>query len=175
MVGGIAGAFSLGLAVAQQTRPTSEDLRPHENPEAVREYAAEEDELRAAVLAAFAAAGLVLESGPEDGDGEILTAYLPFTKADFGTDVATPPPIVSRTYPFYQPQKLGTGKYRMRATVEAREGGGRLTLTAMLRAGGLNRLTYEHQELDRTSNGTIERQFHDRIAARLGPATPAGD
>ncbi|MGD8375781.1 MAG: hypothetical protein PVF68_06545 [Acidobacteriota bacterium] len=164
-------ALGPGRGWSQQTAPAA----PPPPETAVREYQATAEELRAALLAVLEAEEMVLESDPEAPDDALVTAYRAFDREDFGPDVATPPPAVSRTYPFFQPEKLGLGKFRLRSRIEPIENGQRLTLTAEILADAFNRMTYEHTELKRISNGMIEGYFHDRIEARLSQLSGAGD
>jgi hypothetical protein len=164
-------ALGSGSGWSQQTAPA-----PPAPPEtAVREYAVSAEELRAALLAVLAEEEMVLESEPEAPDGSLVTAYRAFDREDFGPDVATRPPTLSRTYPFFQPARLGLGKFRLRSRMEPIESGQRLTLAADILAEGFNRMTYEEVDLERSSNGVIEEYFHDRIEARLQKSSGAGD
>ena len=171
-------AGMLWIPAAAQEPPEAQAEEPKEaqaeDPQAANSYTADRETLRAAVFAVLEAAGLELNPETESEVGDIVTAYRAFTPEDFGRNVATPAPRESRTYPFFQPQDLATGKYRLRATIEPGEEHRYLTFRAEILARAFNRITYEHQDLSRTSNGVIERYFHNRITAYL--ATPdSGD
>lgn len=166
------------LATSAQTGWCQEEAAPAPPapPEtAVRDYTATAEELRAALLAVLEAEDMALEPDPDASESALVTAYRAFDREDFGPDVATRPPTLSRTYPFFQPARLGLGKFRLRSRMEPIENGQRLTLTAEILAEGFNRITYEEVDLERTSNGVIEAYFHDRIEARLQKSSASGD
>jgi hypothetical protein len=153
--------------------PATQPTAPEPAPAVTRTYAAVPEAIRAALLAVFESRGLALDAEAEAAERVLVTTWAPFTRDDFGPSVATPPPEISRVYPFLQPVRLSTGRYRIRATIEPGEGGEIVTLNAEIEAPAFNRITYEHQEVSRTSNGVIEGHVLDELDGRLhGPSPP---
>jgi len=148
--------------------PAEEPHAPAAEP--VRDLGASPAEVRTALLTL-----LQEEAFPLAKDGsetEIVTEFTPFAANRFGHNVAMPPPKVSPTFPYYQMNRMVTGKARLRVTIEAREKGSRVRIDASLLSPAVNRMTYESTEIPRQSNGAIEQYFLDRLEARLTPGKP---
>ena len=139
-------------------------------PEAAREFAAEPAAVRAAFLGLLEAEAFPLSG--EATETEITTEFTQFAAGRFGRSVAMPPPKVSPTFPFYQTNKMQTGKARLHASIETNGTGSRVRVEASLLSPAVNRLTYESAEIPRESNGTIEKYFLDRLEERLAAGTP---
>lgn len=139
-----------------------------------RDFDADAEAVRIATVSALADAQLTLDAEAErEATGELVTGYREFREPDFGPDVAIETPPVSRMFPFFVKRKMNQGEYRVRARIEPREeGGSRLELRVEFLVPAVNRITYEHTKIERTSNGVIEAHFHDRVHRALS-APPA--
>jgi len=138
--------------------------------EVARVFVAEPAAVRAAYLDLLRAEAFPLTPGASET--EIVTEFTEFAAGRFGRSVATPPPKVSPTFPFYQTNKMQTGKARLRASIEANGTGSRVRVEALLLSAAINRLTYEPAEIPRQSNGTIEKYFLDKLEERLSAGQP---
>jgi len=157
--------------VSSARSPSPAESAPQTAPaEVTREFAADPAAVRAALLGLLQAETFALAQ--EASGTEIVTDFTEFAANRFGRDVATPPPKVSPTFPFYQKNKMSTGKARLRATIEANGTGSRVRVEALLMSPAFNRLTYEPAEIPRQSNGTIEKYFLDKLEERLSAGLP---
>ena len=138
--------------------------------EAAREFAAPPAAVRTALLGLLQAEAFPLTA--EATETEITTEFTEFAAGRFGRSVATPAPKVSPTFPFYQTNKMQTGKARLHASIEPDGTGSRVRVAASLLSPAVNRLTYEAVEIPRESNGAIEKYFLDKLEERLSAGAP---
>ena len=137
--------------------------------EAARGFAVDAATVRTALLGLLQDEAFPLTPEPS---GEIVTEFTYFAPSRFGRSVATAPPKVSPTFPFYQTNEMQTGKARLHASIEPNGAGSRVRVEALLMSPAFNRLTYERAEIPRQSNGTIERYFLDKLEERLSAGKP---
>lgn len=154
--------LSASLAVGQEPAPT-----PIVPTWVEREIPSHIENVKGVLCSTLERAGLTIEEEAGGVEGEIVTAWLEFEREDFGRNVALDAPLITRLYPFIQPIRLHKGRYRLRARIEPREQATRIALQAEILARAFNRMTYEHVEVERLSNGIIETTFHARIEEAL--------
>jgi hypothetical protein len=154
-----------------EAAPAPDPLQP--GPDAARverTFAATPEATHAALLDLLHQEGLTLE--PTSTDSDLVTEMTLFPPDRYGPMVAKEPPPISPAYPFYQKREMNTGKFQLHVHLEPAGGGCRVRIEAAIVAEAFNRATYEHAEIPRESNGTIEKHFADALAARLQPGTP---
>ena len=175
----ILAALGTVCAVAQSPEPQQAPGPPDERswdapmePQFPRDFAVRPKVVRKAIVKVIKGIGMSVDEEADEKNAVILTRFALFERDDYGIDVAEEPPRQSPTYPFWQPVKLARGYYRLHFRLEPIQGGTRVLLTVQLVAAGLNRRTYEHVNLPRTSNGTIEKVVMERLEKHLGVSEP---
>jgi hypothetical protein len=160
----------LGSGAPPPPAPPAEAAPQPAPPEVTWEFAADPAAVRTALLGLLEAEAFPLLG--EATETELTTDFTEFAAGRFGRSVAMPPPRVSPTFPFYQTNKMQTGKVRLHALLEPNGTGTRVRVDASLLSRAMNRLTYEWTEIPRESNGTIEKYFLDKLEERLSPGRP---
>lgn len=162
-------ALSLHPVCAQEDESVQPEVQPLS---VVWEFNARPDVVRDVLLKVLEAEGMALD--PDEPEG-IVTVFIPFRSKDYGVEnVAEEPPTLNDQYLFLQPRKVGQGRLRLRAHLEAADDGTlvRVELDILVRAfhalarGGL-------AEAVRRSNGAIETYLQGLLVAGLDEAKAA--
>ena len=130
--------------------------------EVSRDFHAILEEVREALLAVLEKAGIPLE------EKEMVTAWTSIDPETLGLDVAEPPPRFSATYPIpHRRNVVFNGNYRLLVRIVPGEDGSRVGLVAEIYE--VLAIVVGRARVQRTSNGTIEKFFLDRLEQRLSP------
>jgi len=143
---------------------------PPGEPDAARDFPTRPKATRKALGTVLEEAGLAVDRKAKDED--LLTGFTWFTRKDFGYNVATEPPKIEPLYPFLQSNQLSIGHYRLRVRLTPTDGGTRVALIAQIVAPAFNMATQDHLDMERQSNGTIEKTILDRLQQLLDPTPP---
>ena len=127
-----------------------------------RDFHAILEEVREALLAVLEKAGIPLE------EKDMVTAWTSIGPETPASDVAEPTPPFSPTYPILQRKAVFNGNYRLLVRIVPGEDGSRVGLVAEIYEV-LPTIDFIRVRVQRTSNGTIEKLFLDRLEQRLSP------
>lgn len=83
-------------------------------------------------------------------------------------NVATPPPDLTKERPIRQRMGLNSGWFSIEAQIAKAEGGSHVTMQAYIEERAFNAKEGRMLNVQRWSNGTIEKYFYDRIDQALG-------